>query len=120
MQHEDPALASAFAACAVFALPSTLETPGLAALEAAACGATVVVTSEGSAREYFGDHAYYVDHRNSLNIRANIERALARKADPQLRRRVTSKFSWFSVTAGLVDVYRAALSRHTKATAGSG
>ena len=120
MQHEDPALASAFAACAVFALPSTLETPGLAALEAAACGATVVVTSEGSAREYFGDQAYYVDYRNSLDIRANIERALARKADPELKRRVTSKFAWSLVTAGLVDVYRAAVSRHTEVTAGSG
>jgi glycosyltransferase involved in cell wall biosynthesis len=114
MNHDDPALASALRACTVFALPSTLETPGLAALEAAACGARVVVTSEGSAREYFGDHAYYVDHRDPLKIRVTIERALAGKPDQELKRRVTSQFAWFSVTAGLVEVYRTAVERHTR------
>ena len=39
MEHRDPLLALAYSACSVFALPSTLETPGLAALEAAAAGA---------------------------------------------------------------------------------
>lgn len=117
MDHGDPALASALKACAVFALPSTLETPGLAALEAAACGAPVVVTSEGSAREYFGDHAYYVDHRDPRNIRMTIERALAGKPDPELKRRVTSQFAWVSVTAALVEVYRTAVERHRRAIA---
>lgn len=114
MTHEDPALASAFAACSVFALPSTLETPGLAALEAAACGASVVVTSEGSTRDYFGDLVHYVDHRDPEGIRAAIERALAGKPGPELKRRVTSQFAWFSVTAKLVDVYRTAIERHTR------
>ena len=46
----------------VFVLPSLLETPGLAALEAAAQGAKLVVTERRLARdEYFQDLASYVD-----------------------------------------------------------
>lgn len=47
--------------CSVFALPSLCETPGISALEAAAQGAEIVITSEGCAKEYFGDHAFYVE-----------------------------------------------------------
>ena len=55
IEHDDPLLASAYAAARVFALPSWFETPGLAALEAALAGCSVVVTPYGSTREYFGD-----------------------------------------------------------------
>lgn len=44
-----------------FVLPSTLETPGLAALEAAALGIPIIVTSEGCAKEYFGNIESYYD-----------------------------------------------------------
>ena len=49
LEHDDPLLASAYAAARVFALPSWFETPGLAALEAALAGCSVV------------DHALRVD-----------------------------------------------------------
>ena len=55
--HDDPLLASAYAAARVFALPSWFETPGLAALEAALAGARWSITPFGCTREYFGDHA---------------------------------------------------------------
>ena len=44
LDHDDPLLASAYAAARVFALPSWFETPGLAALEAALAGCAVVIT----------------------------------------------------------------------------
>ena len=44
-----------------FVLASTLETPGLAALEAAALGVPIIVTSEGCAKEYFGSIDTYYD-----------------------------------------------------------
>lgn len=47
-----------------FVLPSTLETPGLAALEAAALGIPIVVTSEGCTKEYFGGIDSYYDGKS--------------------------------------------------------
>jgi glycosyltransferase involved in cell wall biosynthesis len=112
LAHEDPRLASAFAACAAFALPSTLETPGLAALEAAASGAPVVITSEGSTREYFANHVHYVDYSDPADIRRGIECALAQGPDPALKPYVMSKFTWASVTKDLVQAYQLAQQRH--------
>jgi glycosyltransferase involved in cell wall biosynthesis len=54
-------LKSLYQTCGVFAMPSTLETPSIAALEAAACGARILITEIGSTREYFADLATYVD-----------------------------------------------------------
>ena len=47
-----------------FVLPSTLETPGLAALEAASLGIPIIVTSEGCAKEYFGGIDSYYDGKS--------------------------------------------------------
>jgi glycosyltransferase involved in cell wall biosynthesis len=109
--HDDPRLASAYAACTVFALPSTCETPGLAALEAAAAGASIVVTRVGSAPEYFFDMAHYVDPMDPDDIARGIEDALATGHQPQLSRHVIANFTWPMVTAALPDVYRTAISR---------
>ena len=63
LDHDDPLLASAYAAARVFALPSWFETPGLAALEAALAGCAVVITPYGSTREYFGGLVAYARPR---------------------------------------------------------
>jgi glycosyltransferase involved in cell wall biosynthesis len=118
LAHDDPRLSSAFAACSAFVLPSTLETPGLAALEAAALGAAVVVTSEGSTREYFADHVHYVDHRSPADIRRGIDTALTRGPDPHLKQHVTSRLSWPEVTRALVPIYRNAIQLHDKQAGG--
>jgi glycosyltransferase involved in cell wall biosynthesis len=114
LEHEDPHLASAFAACAAFVLPSVLETPGLAALEAAASGASVVITSEGSTREYFADHVHYVDHQDWADIRRGIEHAIAEGANPSLKSYVMSRFAWKKVTKDLVRVYQIAQKRRAQ------
>jgi glycosyltransferase involved in cell wall biosynthesis len=111
LDHDDPRLASAMAACAAFVLPSTIETPGLAALEAAACGAPVVITSEGSTREYFADYAHYVDPADPADIRRGLDCALAQGRNPALRPHVTGRFTWPAVTADLARVYRLVLER---------
>ena len=54
LDHEDPLLASAYAAARVLALPSWFETPGLGSRGRLA-GTAVVITPFGSTREYFGD-----------------------------------------------------------------
>jgi glycosyltransferase involved in cell wall biosynthesis len=106
--HDDPLLASAYAACSVFVLPSTLETPGLAALEAAAAGAAVVITAEGSTREYFRDLVHYADHRNPKDIRDKVGLALASGANPQLKPHVVGRFTWPAAATALAEIYATA------------
>jgi len=103
--HDDPALHAAYAACSVFALPSELETPGLAALEAAAAGARLVVTLEGSTREYFDDEAVYVRPGDIRGLRAAINRALAGPSPPALARRIVEQFAWDRVIGELKALY---------------
>jgi glycosyltransferase involved in cell wall biosynthesis len=94
-------LKAAYSACSVFVLPSMLETPGIAALEAAACGAKLVLTSEGSGREYFDEYAVYVDPNSVYSIAEGISLAQARgekqKYDPVY---------WEDVTRELAIIYR--------------
>lgn len=111
LEHDDPVLASAYTACNVFALPSTCETPGLAALEAAAAGAPLVVTQYGSALEYFGAMCRYVDPADPRDIERGIDEALAAGPSSRLSAHVVEKFSWPVVTAALPDVYRTAIAR---------
>lgn len=111
LDHADPLLASAYAACSVFALPSMLETPGLAALEAAAAGAPLVVTREGAAPEYFDDDARYVDPHDPADIARGIAAALADGRQPALARLVRERYFWPTVLAPLPGLYRQAVER---------
>jgi glycosyltransferase involved in cell wall biosynthesis len=114
LDHESPLLASAYAACAAFVLPSTLETPGLAALEAAAAGAQVVVTRVGAPPEYFGVLCHYVDPEDPTNIACGIAAALERGPLPDLSAHVVKNFTWPHVTAALPGVYRTAMARRDR------
>jgi len=106
LAHDSELLRSAYAACEVFVLPSTLETPGLAALEAAAAGARVVVTSEGSAREYFGDLVDYVEPDDLKSIVKGIKSARTRNNTLAGQIYLRANFTWERVTAHLANVYR--------------
>lgn len=106
IDHKSVLLRSALSACEVFCLPSVLETPGLAALEAAAAGAKLVVTSEGSAREYFADDALYVDSDDVEGIANAINRAASTPSSAALRNRVNAHFTWQNVVPALVRLYR--------------
>jgi len=67
LPHEE--LPPIYQAAGVHVLPSWRETPGLASLEAAAAGCKVVSTSIGSAKEYFGEAAWYCHPMNLLSIK---------------------------------------------------
>jgi glycosyltransferase involved in cell wall biosynthesis len=102
-------LLSGYAACDLFCLPSTLETPGLAALEASAQGAPLLVTSEGSCSEYFGDRATYVSPDSADAVRdaigAMLQNGTARAtaAASAFRR---DAFTWTSTTEALRRIYQ--------------
>ncbi|MGQ9658285.1 MAG: glycosyltransferase family 4 protein [Fimbriimonadales bacterium] len=108
--HDSPLLAGAYAACRVFALPSLLETPGIAALEAGVAGARVVVTPYGGAREYFGDYALYPEPRSVQSIRQAVLQAWETPHDPDtLRQHLLTHFSWETVAQKTLQVYQRVL-----------
>jgi glycosyltransferase involved in cell wall biosynthesis len=105
VDHDDPRLASAFAAARVFALPSWFETPGLAALEAALAGTAVVITPHGCTREYFGDLAEYARPDQIGGIAAAIERAWHDGPRDDLRDGIKSRFLWADVARRTAEAY---------------
>lgn len=84
----------AYACASAHVLPSWRETPGLSSLEAAAAGCRVVTTDRGSAREYFGNQAWYCNPEHPHTIEAAIREALASPVPSELRHRVFSEFTW--------------------------
>jgi len=106
LPNDSPLLASAYAACDVFALPSLFETPGIAALEAGLAGARIAITKYGGTREYFLDHAEYVEPTSIASIARGIELALNRPQDDALRQRIRREYLWPRVAEKTAAVYR--------------
>ncbi len=104
-------LASLMKNTKVLAQPSFYETPGLAALEAAACGTAVVVSERGCTREYFGDEAHYCDPTDPHSIRQAIEAALDGGPSELLKERIGRKFTWRRAAEETKLAYRQLLSR---------
>jgi glycosyltransferase involved in cell wall biosynthesis len=94
IRHEDPLLASAYAACGCLVLASWFETPGLVALEAALQGVPLVLPARGSAREYFGAWAQYVEPDDLRGIRRETVAALGRPRSTELARMVRRRYTW--------------------------
>ncbi len=87
-------LASAYAAARVHALPSWFETPGLASLEAAMAGCNIVSTDRGTAREYFGELAWYCSPDDPESIARAVAAAYAAPRDGALASLVKERFTW--------------------------
>jgi glycosyltransferase involved in cell wall biosynthesis len=96
-------LRSGLAGCEFFAMPSTLETPSIAALEAFVSGIPVLITREGSTTEYFGDSVRYVDPASLSSMRDGIAESLKWPRQPVQ----SAKYLWKNVVNDLVSVYRA-------------
>lgn len=109
LPNDSPMLASAYAACDTFVLPSLFETPGIAALEAGLAGAKVVITPYGGTTEYFGDDAIYVDPESVASIRDGIRASLAKPRQGKLRDRIRSRYLWSHVAAQTKAVYERVL-----------
>jgi len=88
---------------------SWYETPGLASLEAALCGCSIVVTPGGCTREYFGDQAYYCRPDSPQSMRAAVETALAAEPSSDLAARVAREFNWDAAARSTLRGYELAL-----------
>jgi len=106
LDHDSEVLASAYAACDVFVLPSIFETPGIAALEAGLAGAKVVITDHGGPREYFGNMATYVDPRSVDRIEGGIRSALQEKKTERLREHIRKEYLWSAIARKTAALYR--------------
>lgn len=104
-------LASAYAACKTFVLPSLYETPGLSALEAALAGANICVTSGGSTREYFSNLASYCDPYNANSIRKAVLEAYHHPKDNVLKKHVLMNFTWDKTAKATLEAYMAVLEK---------
>ena len=111
MENDSDLLASAYAACDTFVLPSLFETPGIAALEAALAGAKVAITRFGGTEEYFGDMAEYVDPRSVDSIMDGIRKVLEKKKDGRLQTHIRNEFLWSRVAEKTARVYRSLVRR---------
>lgn len=97
LEHNSPLLASAYAACKVFVLPSYYETPGIAALEAGLSGAHIVITERGGTKEYFNGFAEFIDPDSTRSLLAGIQNALKRESDDQLKNHILANYTWDKV-----------------------
>jgi glycosyltransferase involved in cell wall biosynthesis len=114
LDHDSPELASAYAACSVFVLPSLFETPGIAALEAALAGAKVVITRYGGTIEYFGPLATYIEPASVDSIRAGILREMSKPKDTALQTHIRKKYLWSHVAQQTAAVYRSVIPAHDR------
>jgi glycosyltransferase involved in cell wall biosynthesis len=105
LEHDDPLLASAYAACGCVVLASWYETPGLVAIEAAMSGVPLVLPRGGSAREYFGEHADYVAPNDLAGLRRAVDAARARGRSPKLAELTRRNYSWRSAALATREAY---------------
>ncbi|MFH1837579.1 MAG: glycosyltransferase [Candidatus Omnitrophota bacterium] len=106
MDHDSDLFRSVYAACEVFVLPGWFETPGLAAMEAAAAGAKIVVTVGGSTKEYFSDKALYIKPNNVKDMRRKIKNALEQEKNEGLKALVLGSFTWEKVAEKIIEGYK--------------
>jgi len=104
-------LRDAFAAARTHALISYYETPGLASLEAAISGNTIVVSDRGSPREYFGDYAFYCEPVDMESIKSALSRAFDAAPEPALREKVLRDFTWRQTAEATLRGYERAIAK---------
>jgi len=109
MPHNE--LASAYAACKAFVLPSLYETPGLAALEAALSGANICITNGGSTSEYFSNFAFYCNPHSIDSIRKTVLKAYRTPKSTALKEYVLRNFTWDKTAKATLEAYEKVLDK---------
>jgi glycosyltransferase involved in cell wall biosynthesis len=104
-------LASAYAACKVFVLPSLYETPGLSALEAALSGANICITIGGATHEYFLRFAFYCNPYSVDSIRNAVLQAYRTPKSDMLKEHVLMNFTWDKSAKATLEAYEKVLEK---------
>jgi len=111
LPYDSSLLTSAYAAAKVHALPSLTEAMPLAALEAAAAGANLVLSNVVALRETFGKSAWYCDPNSSESIRMAVLNAYQAPRQVLADNLQSTAKSWEWVAREVAKVYEAVLSR---------
>lgn len=101
-------LRSALCGCEFFAMPSLLETPSIAAIEAAAIGARVLLTNQGSTTEYFGNSVTYVSPDSNSSIAAGIH-AASQASNAESIWVARHSYIWPKIIPALLRVYQSVI-----------
>ena len=99
-------LASAYAAAHTVVLPSWVETPGVSVLDGALAGANIVITSIGSAPEYFQDYVWYVKPWDKEDIKNKIIEAQKTPKTKELANMIRKKFTWERTAEETLQAYK--------------
>jgi glycosyltransferase involved in cell wall biosynthesis len=107
-------LGSAYAAARVHALPSWIETCGMATMEAVLADCGVVVSTAGYEIEYYAEHPRYCDPADTESIAAAVIAAYeAHSAELErrgaLRERVLREYTWERAAELTLAAYREVL-----------
>jgi glycosyltransferase involved in cell wall biosynthesis len=109
----DETLACLYSAATAAVVPSLAEGFGLPAVEAAACGAAVVLSDLPAHRENLGDGALYFRATDAEALATNLERLIAEPGDRAVlrdrARRAAGALSWDLSARCLSDVIAAAV-----------
>lgn len=108
LPYASPMLRSALCGCEFFAMPSLIETPSIAAIEAGAIGAKILLTDQGSTTEYFGRSVTYVNPESEVSISAGIH-AIAHATQEESTWVARYSYLWPKVIPSLVNVYESLL-----------
>jgi glycosyltransferase involved in cell wall biosynthesis len=71
----------------------------------------VLSTSGGSTKEYFGEHALYLDPASPEDISKKIAAALRRPKDAALRRHIAEHYTWERTAQETIAAYKEILGR---------
>lgn len=106
VEHDDPLLASAFAAAEIFVLPSQCEVAPNAAIEALAVGKPIVLTKHHSLDIEPDDAAFVeVDPYDVGAIRDAVRRLLAEPPDPEKCTALVEDYTLDRVVSDTIAVY---------------
>ena len=98
-------LRSLYASARVHALMSWFETPGLVSIEAAMAGCKVVATREGTAEEYFAQHALYAPPDDVGAMRSTLLAAYTATWNSRLQDRCNRLYTWDRVARMTASAY---------------
>ena len=103
--HEDPLLASAYAACRCLVVAGGSGVPQQIALEGGMSGTPLVLFENGTVSEYFGHQAVYVKPDDVQGIRRGVVTAVTRKRSESLAEHVRTYFSWNAAAKATREAY---------------